>query len=91
VGVRQTRSSAARRETVRSGWVSFTDPHHPMDTARALVRSIRARGRVASVRRSSDEFEGTPPWSTSHVGGLRGRELEWRIRRCHADARRSRA
>jgi arylsulfatase A-like enzyme len=59
-------------------WVSFTDPHHPMDAPVPWCDRYSPADvlEVLPVARA-DEFENKPPMHKILSRGLRGRALEW--------------
>jgi arylsulfatase A-like enzyme len=60
------------------GWVSFADPHHPMDPpAPWFDRYAPADALEILPEVHADEFDGKPPLQRILSQGLRGRALEW--------------
>jgi arylsulfatase A-like enzyme len=60
------------------GWVSFTDPHHPMDPPAPWCDRYAPEDALQVLPEvHPDEFEGKPPVHKMMSEGLRGRALEW--------------
>jgi arylsulfatase A-like enzyme len=59
-------------------WVSFADPHHPMDPPAPWSDRYAAADALEILPEvHADEFEGKPPLHRILSQGLRGRPLEW--------------
>jgi arylsulfatase A-like enzyme len=60
------------------GWVSFTDPHHPMDPPVPWADRYTPEDALAVLpERHEDEFVGKPALHEILAQGMRGRALEW--------------
>ncbi len=60
------------------GWVSFTDPHHPMDPPAPWCDRYAPEDTLEVLPEiHPDEFEGKPPLHQLLSQGMRGRTLEW--------------
>ena len=60
------------------GWVSFTDPHHPMDPPAPWCDRYTPDDVLEVLPEiHPDEFDGKPPLHKILAQGLRGRPLEW--------------
>src|SRR3954453_7104151 len=60
------------------GWVSFTDPHHPMDSPAPWCDRYAAEDALDVLPEiHPDEFTGKPTFHKLLSQGLRGRDLEW--------------
>jgi arylsulfatase A-like enzyme len=59
-------------------WVSFTDPHHPMDPPHPWADMYTASDVVEVLPEvHPEEFDTKPPLHRAWTQGARGRELEW--------------
>ncbi len=60
------------------GWVSFTDPHHPMDPPAPWCDLYSPEDALAVLPEvHDDEFATKPPLHEILAQGMRGRPLEW--------------
>ncbi len=60
------------------GWVSFTDPHHPMDPPAPWCDRYTAADTLEVLPDvHPDEFDGKPPLHQFLAQGMRGQTLEW--------------
>jgi arylsulfatase A-like enzyme len=60
------------------GWVSFTDPHHPMDAPHPWCDRYSPEDVLPILPEvHADELDGKPPLHKVLAAGARGRALEW--------------
>ena len=68
----------AGRDEPFFGWVSFTDPHHPMDPPGPWFDMYDGRDMTEVMpEKHPEEFDTKPPLHRFWSQGARGREFEW--------------